>query len=251
MAVIISHTPAELQDMLNDLQDKSKRLGLKVNMKKTKVMLNSYAIKAPISINGEELQMVDEYVYLGQQITMTNDRSGEIRRRISAGWTAFARYRAILKGNIPLCLKRKVYQQCVEPAITYGCQVWALTRRIQERLRTTQRSMERAMIGVTKRNHKNNKWIREKSGVKDIVSTIKKLKWGWEGHVARMNDNRWTQRATEWMPLGYKREKARPKTRWEDEIRKYMGVTWIRAAKDREVWRNHGEAFVQQWTDNG
>jgi len=248
---LLSHSLIELQDMINELQEESEKIGLKANMEKTKIIINSYATKGSIKIRGEELQIVDEIVYLGQQITMKSSRSGEIQRRISAGWIAFAKYRNILKSSIPICLKRKLYHQCIEPVITYGCQVWALNRRMENKLRTTQRSMERAIIGVTKRDHITCKKIREISGMTDIMSTIKKLKWSWAGHIARMKDNRWTQRTTEWMPIGYKRERARPMTRWDDEIIKFMGVTWNRTAQNRKLWKIQGEAFVQQWTDNG
>ena len=98
------------------------------------------------------------------------------------------------KSIIPICLKRKLYHQCIKPVITYGCQVWALNRGMENKLRTTQRSMERAIINVTKRDHITSKKIREISGMTDIISTIKKLKWSWAGHISRMKDNRWTQR---------------------------------------------------------
>ncbi len=80
---LLSRSLNELQEMINELQKE----------------------------RDEELQIVDEVVYLGQQITMN---------RISAAWIAFARYRNILKSNIPICLKRKLYHQCIEPVITCG-----------------------------------------------------------------------------------------------------------------------------------
>ena len=83
------------------------------------------------------------------------------------------------------------------------------------------------------------------------MENIKKLKWCWAGHVARMQDNRWTKRVTEWIPLGCKRDRARPKIRWADEIRKHAGPMWTQEARDRPKWKVHGKAFVQQWTDNG
>ena len=51
----------------------------------------------------------------------------------------------------------------------------------------------------TKSNGKSNvrhrsTWIRAKTGVKDIVQVVKKQKWRWTGHIATMNDNRWTKR---------------------------------------------------------
>ncbi len=107
--------------------------------------------------------------------------------------------------------------------MTYGCQTWAVTKRMQERLKTTQRSMERAMIGVTRRDRRTNEWVRQQTGVQDIIVRIKQLKWQWAGHVARMNDDRWTKAVTEWLPIHLKRKQARPKMRWENDIKKCIG----------------------------
>ena len=83
------------------------------------------------------------------------------------------------------------------------------------------------MLGISKMDHITCKWIREQTGIHDIIVKSKELKWQWAGHVARINDNRWTKEVTEWIPLSAKRKRARPKTRWIDEIRKLKGVTWM------------------------
>ena len=66
-----------------------------------------------------------------------------------------------------------------------------------------------------------------------------------------MNDNRWTKRLTDWHPYNEKRSRKRPDTRWRDEIEKFAGVAWQRIAQDRQLWKEFGKAFVQQWTYNG
>ena len=59
--------------------------------------------------------------------TRDKNQDKEIHRRISAGWTAFAKHPENFKGNIGTCLKRQVYNLCVLPAMTYGAETWALT----------------------------------------------------------------------------------------------------------------------------
>ena len=78
--------------MINQLNNESTKLGMKMNMKKTKVMFNKLAQISAVQINGIEVEKVDEYVYLGQLVTMKNDKSDEIKRRIIAGWVAFNKY---------------------------------------------------------------------------------------------------------------------------------------------------------------
>lgn len=245
--VLISSDPVELQEMINQLNEESNKLGMKMNMKKTKVMFNKFSSEIEVQVNANKIEKVQQYVYLGQLVTMQSDKTDEIKRRIVAGWVAFNKNRDIMKSKIPMCLKRKVYNQCVLAAMTYGSQTWAITKRMQERLRVTQRSMERSMVGTTRRDRKTNVWLRQQTGVQDIVCKIKKLKWQWAGHIARTADDRWTKIVTEWIPLQGKRKQGRPSTRWEDDIRKFLGVTWMREANNRIKWCQQGEAFIQQW----
>src|SRR5271156_6020993 len=122
-----------------------------------------------VQVNTIKIDKVDEYVHLGQLVTMQNDKTDKIKRWIIAGWIAFNKNRDIMKSKLPMYLKRKVYNQCMLTAITYGCQTWAIAKRMQERLRITQRSMERAMVGITRRDRKSNIWLKQQTGVQDII----------------------------------------------------------------------------------
>ena len=55
---------------------------------------------------------------------------------------------------------------------------------------------------------------------------MKKQKYKFAGHILRGPKERWTRKATEWLPYGRKRRKGRPRTRWEDEIRFRVGTAW-------------------------
>jgi len=66
-----------------------------------------------------------------------------------------------------------------------------------------------------------------------------------------MDDNRWTKRQTDWHQHNEKRSRKRPETRWRDEIEKFAGVAWRRIAQNRQLLKELGKAFVQQWTCNG
>ena len=81
-----------------------------------------------------------------------------------------------------------------------------------------QRAHERIMLNITWRDHKTAQSIRDKTGVRDIIGTIRKLKWQWAGHVARMSDNRWTTRLTAWIPRDRIRNSGRQNMRWCDKL---------------------------------
>ena len=132
--------------------------------------------------------------------------------------------------------------------LTYGCETWTSTKKINQRLAVTQRAMERSILGITRRDRKSNKWIRKKTKVMDVVEKIGTLKWRWAGHVARMQDNIWTSVISSWYPRDGTRKRGRQETRWRDDIVKAAGATWERIALDRQRWKTLEEAFVLQWT---
>ena len=121
---------------------------------------------------------------------MNCDMMEEINHRVKLAWSALGRSCAILKGSLPLCLKKKIFDQCILPILTYTAETWTLTKRAIRKLQVTQRSMERCMIGITKLDKKRNQWIRNQTKVIDVIDRVKTLKWKWAGHVARRTDDK-------------------------------------------------------------
>ncbi|KAJ8706628.1 hypothetical protein PYW07_012706 [Mythimna separata] len=219
--VVMAETTEELSTMLGDLSRASERVGLKMNMDKTKVMVNIHVAPTciPIKIGDSTLEVVDDYVYLGQTVKLGRcNFEKEINRRIRLGWTAFRKLHGIFSSNLPQCLKTKVYDQCVLPVMTYGSETWSLTMGLIRRLKVTQRGMERAMLGVSLRDHMRNEDIRKRTKVTDIARSIAKLKWQWAGHIARRTDGRWGRKVLEWRPRTGRRSVGRPPTRWTDDL---------------------------------
>ena len=141
-------------------------------------------------------------------------------------------------------VKRKAFNECILAVMTYDCETWSLSNTQLEKLVTTQRKMERIMIGVTLKDRKSTEWIRKQSGVTDIIRSIGESKHRWVGHVARRHDNRWTIRVTEWILRGNKRLRGRPRTRWCDDLIQYVGPTWSHISRDRKLWRACREGFL-------
>ncbi len=189
--------------------------------------------------------------HLGQMVSANPAHEKEIRRRIGMGWSAFGKQNLVMNSNLPVSLKRKVYNQCIRPVLTYGPETWRLTKELEIKLRIAQRGKERIMLGITWKDKKRASWIREQTNVEEILRTIKNKKWTWAGHVMRRRDNRWTTRVTELQPRNGRRNQGRQGVRWRDEIRAFAGPSWNSLTSDGERWRMLGKAFVLQWTSNG
>ena len=96
---LCTETPQELQQMLQELSDESMRIGLKMNIAKTKVMVVD---NTPINVNNVLIENVEGYVYLGQHYSLKeNNKDKEIQRRSMAGWAAYAKRRDIFHATLP------------------------------------------------------------------------------------------------------------------------------------------------------
>ena len=93
-------------------------------------------------------------------------------------------------------VKREVHNEYVLPVMVYGSEPWALKKTHMELLSVAQSKMERIMLSITLRDHKRNTWIRNQTGVNDIIDVIKPGIHGWAGHIVRFKDNIWTKRVT-------------------------------------------------------
>lgn len=249
--VIIADRIDEAKEILKRLDNASEAVGLKINTSKTQYITN-LVISEQISLGDNHIEQVSMYKYLGHEIRIGRDnQTCEIGRRIGLTWTAFGKLSNTLKSNIPTCLKKKVFNQCVLPVLTYGAETLTLTKKTVNKIRVAQRAMERSMLGVSLRDRVPNTRLRQMSGVTDAIERITMLKWNWAGHIARMTDGRWTRKILEWRPRQDAfRHRGRPPTRWADDIRR-IETNWMNAARDRRRWNGLREAYVQQWTQMG
>jgi hypothetical protein len=242
--IIFSESPKALELMLQQLADESDKAGLTMNLTKTKIMSNSTQ-QDIIIVNKEQIEYVHEYVYLGQLISTEDCMKKEIERRITNTWKRYWSLSEVMKNKeMPMKEKRKVYNMCILPCLLYGCQTWALTEQLANKIKVFQNGIERSTIGVKRKDREKLKNIKSKTKFKNAYITYKQLKWRWTGHMTREKKKKWTRLITEWYPLDCKRNRGRQTKRWEDDIRKIAGSTWTRTARDRMEWRSLEEAFV-------
>ena len=162
----------------------------------------------------------------------------EIDERIKAGWKRFGQYSSFLKDQkIPVCLKKKIMDTVVLPSMPYGAETWSLTKHLKNKLAVAQRTMERAMLGITIKDKFRNENIRARTKVEDIVWKAEKAKGQSAGHFARMDINKWARKATKWTPRDRRRTRGRPKRRWKDDIEQKAGSKWMQVAPNRQAWK--------------
>ncbi len=118
-------------------------------MKKRKIIYDKHLSGLQIMIGNEALEVMEEYTYLGQMVSANLAHEKKFKRRIGMGWSAFSKHNPVMNSTLPLSLKKKVYNQCILPVVTYGWDTWRLNKESERKLRSAQRGMERRMLGIT------------------------------------------------------------------------------------------------------
>ena len=124
---LMAESEEELKSLLMKVKEESEKAGLKLNTQKTKIMASG-----PISswqIDGETMETVTDFIFLGSKITADGDRSHEIKRCLLLGRKAMTNLDSILKSrDIILPTKVHLVKAMVFPAFMYGCESWTIKK---------------------------------------------------------------------------------------------------------------------------
>ena len=120
---LMAESQEELKSLLMKVKEESENFGLKLNIQKTKIMAS-----APITsweIDGETVETVSEFIFLGSKITADGDCSHKIKRHLLLGRNDITNLDSILKSRyITLPTKVCLIKAMVFPVIMYGCESW-------------------------------------------------------------------------------------------------------------------------------
>ena len=112
----------ELKSLLMKVKEESEKVGLKLNIQKTKIMASG-----PIpswQIDGETVQTVTDFIFLGSKITADGDCTHEIKRCLLLGRKVMTNLDSILKSrDITLLTKDHLVKAMVFPVVMYGCEI--------------------------------------------------------------------------------------------------------------------------------
>ena len=118
---------AELKSFLMRVKEESEKTGLKLNIQETNIMASG-----PITswqIEGEKVEAVTDFIFLGSKITADNDCSHEIKRHLLLGRKAMTNLDSVLKSrDITLPTKVHLVKAMVFPAVGYRCESWTIEK---------------------------------------------------------------------------------------------------------------------------
>ena len=124
---LMTESEEELKSLLMKVKEESEKVGLKLNIQKTKIMASGPIISW--QIDGETVETVVDFILGGSKITADGDCSHEIKRRLLLGRKVMTNLDSILKSrDITLSTKVHLVKAMIFPVVRYGCKSWTIKK---------------------------------------------------------------------------------------------------------------------------
>ena len=180
---LMAESEEELKSLLMKVKEESEKVGLKLNIQKTKIMASS-----PITsweIDGETVETVSHFLFLASKITADVDCSHEIKRLLLLGRKVMTNLDSILKSrDITLPTKVRLVKAMVFPVVVYGCESWTVKKAECRRIDAFELWCWRRLLRVPWTARRSNQSIlKEISPGCSLEGLMLKLKLQYFGHL--------------------------------------------------------------------
>ena len=123
----MAESEEELKSLLMKVKEESEKIGLKLNIQKTKIMASRSIISW--EIDGGTVETVSDFIFWGLQITADVDCSQETKRHLLLGRNVMTNLDSIVKSrDITLSIKVHLVKAMVFPVVMYGCEIWTVKK---------------------------------------------------------------------------------------------------------------------------
>ena len=220
--VLTASSPEDLQNLLNVINERSEKFGMKINTEKTEVMImnNWDNEKAEIKLNGVTLKQVEKFKYLGSWITSEGSCSTDIKCRIAEARNAFREMRSILTNlKMPFKLRYRILNCYVIPILMYGCENWILMKSDIKKLEAAEMWFLRRMQKISWKEMKSNEEIlKDTIGSRKLLAKMMQRQISFFGHIMRKQG---IEHVVTTCKIDGKRKRGRPPTQFMDQIMRW------------------------------
>src|SRR5574340_879980 len=188
-ATLMAGSEEELKSLLRKVKVESEKVGLKLNIQKTKIMASG-----PISsweIDGKTVETVLDFIFLGSKITADGDCSHEMKRRLLLGRKVMTNLDSIFKSrDITLPTKIRLVKAMVFPVVMYRCESWTVKKAECQKIDAFELWCWRRFLRVPWTARRSNQsFLKEISPGIPLEEMMLKLKLQYFGHLIRRVDS--------------------------------------------------------------
>nr|VZI44332.1 unnamed protein product [Spirometra erinaceieuropaei] len=171
--------------------------GLVINTQKTVVMhqpppnsATAPNVPPQISVNGTQLQVVENFPYLGSTLSRNTKIDDEVANRISKASQAFGRLQSTVwnRYGLQLSTKLKIYKAVILPTLLYGAETWTVYAEQARRLNHFHSSCLRRILRLKWQDRIPDTDVLERTGILSIYAILRQIQLRWSGHLVRMDD---------------------------------------------------------------
>ena len=214
--------------LANRVNEEGKHFGMKMNIKKTKTMVISQKVEAPkvnITLDGQPVEQVERFVYLGQLITENGKCDEKIRRRVEIARTAYIKMRNLFTNpKLSTSARLRLIKCYVWSNLLYGVETWTISKTSQQRLEAFEMWALRRLQRISWTRHVTNEEVLRLADTKrSLFQTVKQRKLSFFDHIMRHDSLQ--RNLLEGMVEG-KSGRGRPRLQWSDNILQWAGLNF-------------------------
>ena len=186
-SVICEETRENVEQRLECWRFALERKGMKVSRSKTKYLsINGRNDDKTVKMEDIKVPRVKEFKYLGSTVQESIGFEGEIKRTVQVGWNGWRKVSGVIcDRRLPAKVKGKMYSSVVRPAMVYGLETVAVTKKQVEEMEVAEMKMLRFAMGVTRKDKIRNEYIRGTVKVERLGMKMREGRLRWYGHVMR------------------------------------------------------------------
>ncbi|XP_072046467.1 uncharacterized protein [Amphiura filiformis] len=230
--------------MATAIDETGKDMNLKLNVRKTKLLVAEAVEKEyNITIDGEKVEQVDHFKYLGSVKTSNANCTADIKARIGMSKGSMIELQDLWNDrNLPTELKMKLIKILVWSVLLYGLEGWTMTKADENRVLAAEMWFWRRMLNISWKEKRTNRSILEELGMKrqllgELVTVTRKLTY--LGDILRGSGSALTLQIIEGKVEG-RSWRGRQKKQWFDNIKEWTGMNLVQAkrlAQNRTAWK--------------